>query len=57
MKQMSKETVSGKRFLTAAELAEWSKAERIAFWAPDYEMLETDSTVNVVIDLPVAVIV
>jgi HSP20 family molecular chaperone IbpA len=49
---MSKASVSGKRFLTAGELEEWSRAEPQNPWAPTYELVETDSTVNLVVDLP-----
>jgi HSP20 family molecular chaperone IbpA len=47
-----KEAVSGKRFLTVGELEEWSEAEHKFFWAPTCEVVETDATVNLVVDLP-----
>jgi HSP20 family protein len=49
---MGKESVGGKRFLTAGELKEWSGAEQKNIWEPACEVVETDSTVNLVVDLP-----
>ncbi len=50
--KLGKESVSGKRFLNAAELEEWSQADQQNFWAPTCEVVETDSKVTVVVDLP-----
>ncbi len=47
-----RESVTGKRFLTAAELQEWSGKEQQNSWAPICEVTATDSTVNLVVDLP-----
>jgi HSP20 family protein len=47
-----KESVCGKRFLTAGELEEWRHAEPRIFWAPTCEVVETDATVNLIVDLP-----
>ena len=47
-----KEIVKNKRYLTAGELEVWSGAEQENFWAPTCELVETDSTINLVIDLP-----
>jgi HSP20 family protein len=47
-----RETVDGKRFLTAAELEEWSKAEAKVFWAPICEVVDNVATVKLIVDLP-----
>ena len=48
----STQSLGGKRFLTGPELAEWSVAEARSLWLPICELAETDSTVNLIIDLP-----
>ena len=48
----SKQPVSGKRFLTAGELEEWSRVEQKIFWAPTCELVDTGATVKVIVDLP-----
>jgi HSP20 family molecular chaperone IbpA len=47
-----KEPVSGKRFLTAGELAEWSKADREQGWEPACEIVESDALVNLTVEVP-----
>jgi HSP20 family protein len=47
-----KEAVSGRRFLTAGELEEWSIKEQKNSWEPTWEVVETDATVNLFVDLP-----
>jgi len=47
-----KEPVNGKRFLTAGELHQWSQGEQNTFWSPTCEMMETDSTVKLIVDMP-----
>jgi HSP20 family protein len=44
--------ISNKRSLTAGELEEWSNSEEKNFWAPTWEMSETDSIVSLVVDVP-----
>ena len=41
-----------KRFLTAGELAEWSKAERDYQWSPAYEVVDSTMDVNLAVDVP-----
>jgi len=53
MNQVScKVSVAGKRFLTAGELEAWSVSEVKHVWEPTYDLVETDSTVNLYVDLP-----
>jgi len=47
-----KEPVNGKRFLTAGELHEWSQGEQHNFWSPTCEVVESDSTVKLIVDMP-----
>ena len=47
-----KDPISGKRFLTTGELEEWSSGQSKNEWRPTYELVETDSTVNLFVDLP-----
>jgi len=42
----------GKRFLTAGELAEWSETGLESFWSPVFELSETESSVDLIVDLP-----
>ena len=49
---MGKQTVSGRRYPTSGELQAWSTAEQNTFWAPVCELIETESSVKVIIDLP-----
>jgi HSP20 family protein len=49
---MSKVAVGGKRFLTAGELEAWSLSETKHDWDPTYDLVDTDSTVNLHVDVP-----
>ena len=42
----------GKRYLTASELAERSQTGVESFWAPVFELSETESSVDLTVDLP-----
>jgi len=44
--------ISNGRFLTGGELEAWSRSEVQNFWAPTWEISETDSTLTLVVDLP-----
>ena len=52
MTEAGGDVLRGKTFLSAEELALWSRGVQKTFWAPDFEIVDNDSELRLIVDMP-----